>query len=989
MRFTAALVAAMIGQLTLSVTAAPPELKPEDLPRVPPVAPEAAGKTFQVKPGFQLQLVAAEPLVMDPIEICFDENGRLFVVEMRDYSEMRDVVPHLGRVRLLEDTNGDGLYDQATVFADDLPWPTAAFWYDGGLFVAATPNLYYLKDTDGDGRADVRQIVFTGYGAETKKLNVQALVNCLRWGLDNRIHGQTSSNGGLVKRAGAEDAAGLELRGRDFNFDPRTLTIAPENGGGQYGMGFDDFGRKFACSNSRHIMTFMYDAKYADRNPFYHLPGALVDIPVDGPAAEVYRRSPEEAWRVIRTQWRVTGVTPGLIEGGGRSSGYFTSATGISIYRGDAWPADFRGDAFIADVGSNLIHHKKVRPDGVGLLAERPADESAIEFITSTDLWFRPVEIVNAPDGCLYVCDMAREVIEHPWSIPEPIKKLLDLNSGNDRGRIYRIAPETFVPRALPQLGKATTAQLVATLNHSNAWHRETAARLLYERQDQSAAPGLRELQHATFPLARLHALYALDGLNGLRESEVLVALNDAEAGVREHGLKLAEKFFANGVPSPALAARITELAHDPDINVRYQLAFTLGEIKGDSKVAPLAELAQRDLGSRWTRAAILSSLASGAGKMFTGLSADTGFRQTADGSEFLREIVGIVGAQAQPQEVDEVLTFLQQLDQPPLRFAMAQALGEGMARAKVPFRQAGPAAVNLLSLAVNAATNHAVAEAARVPAIQLLVHLDYAQARPLLTRLLEAQQSPAIQLAAVTTLGEFADPGVGSDLLAQLNSFPARVRAEAITALLARSDRAAALLKAIDAKTVPASVLNSTQVKQLREHRDAGVRATAQRVLSATLESSRQQAIETFAAALSFKGDATHGHKIYEQLCSSCHRASGEGYWLGPDLVTVKTTGKEKLLNNILDPNAEVRPEYAAYSVETRDDESYLGLVANQTASSLTLHLPYGKEIVLPRTDIVKMQSQGQSIMPEGLEAGLTPQDLADLLEFIVNVTQ
>lgn len=641
MRCTAVLVAVMVGRLSLVVPAAPPELKPEDLPRVPPVAPEDAGRTFQVKPGFELQLVAAEPLVVDPIEICFDENGRLFVVEMRDYSEMRDVVPHLGRVRMLTDTNGDGSYDQATIFADDLPWPTAAFWYGGGLFVAATPNLYYLKDTDGDGRADVRQVVFTGYGAETQKLNVQALVNCLRWGLDNRIHGQTSSNGGLVKRGDDSGAAGLELRGRDFNFDPRTLAMVPENGGGQYGMCFDDYGRKFACSNSRHIMTFMYDAKYADRNPFYHLPGALVDIPVDGPAAEVYRRSPEEAWRVIRTQWRVTGVTPGVIEGGGRSAGYFTSATGISIYRGDAWPAEFRGDAFIADVGSNLIHRKKVRPDGVGLVAERPADEQQTEFIASTDLWFRPVEIVNAPDGCLYVCDMSREVIEHPWSIPEPIKKLLDLNSGNDRGRIYRIAPEHFVPRALPQLGNATTAQLVATLNHSNAWHRETASRLLYERQDAAAVPQLRELQHAAFPLARLHALYALAGLHALQERDVLAALDDPAPGVREHGLKLAETLFVQGTPSAALTARFLALADDPDARVRYQLAFTLGEIKGEGKVPPLAKIVRRDLASSWTRAAVLSSLAQGAGKMFTVLSASPEFRQAAAGQDFLRQQIG------------------------------------------------------------------------------------------------------------------------------------------------------------------------------------------------------------------------------------------------------------------------------------------------------------------------------------------------------------
>ena len=315
----------------LSARAAPPELKPEDLPRVPPVEPTNVMKTFQVKKGFHLEIAAAEPLVLDPIEMCFDENGRLFVVEMRDYSEMRDVTPHLGRIRMLEDTNGDGTFDQATIYVDDLPWPTAVFCYDGGIFVAATPDIIYCKDTNGDGKADVRKIVYTGYGAGKERLNMQALVNCLRWGLDNRIHGQTAGNGGLVERADAPGGPPLDLNGRDFYFDPRTMKMDAEAGGGQYGLCFDDRGRKFVCSNSRHIMTFMYDVRYAERNAFYPMPAPLVDIPVDGPAAEVYRTSPEEAWRVIRTKWRVAGIVSGPIEGGGRASGYFTSATGITI----------------------------------------------------------------------------------------------------------------------------------------------------------------------------------------------------------------------------------------------------------------------------------------------------------------------------------------------------------------------------------------------------------------------------------------------------------------------------------------------------------------------------------------------------------------------------------------------------------------------------------------------------------------------------------
>ena len=975
-----------------SSLAAPPELKPEDLPRVPPVETTNVMKTFQVKKGFHLEIAAAEPLVMDPIEICFDENGRLFVVEMRDYSEMRDVTPHMGRIRMLEDTNSDGVFDTATIYADDLPWPTAVICYDGGIFVAATPDIFYFKDTDGDGKADVRKIIYTGYGAGKERLNMQALVNCLRWGLDNRIHGQTAGNGGLVKRADDPNDPPLDLNGRDFYFDPRTQKMNAEAGGGQYGLCFDDRGRKFVCSNSSHIMTFMYDVRYAERNPFYNMPPALVDIPVDGPAAEVYRTSPEEAWRVIRTKWRVAGIATGPIEGGGRASGYFTSATGITIYRGDAFPPGYAGDAFICDVGSNLIHRKKVRPNGITLLAERAADEQKVEFITSRDLWFRPVELANAPDGCLYLCDMYREVIEHPWSLPESIKKLIDLNSGNDRGRIYRIAPDGFKPRKTPQFGKATTAQLVASLENRNAWHRETAARLLYERQDKAAVPFLvRLLQASRSPLARLHALHALDGLGALKEAQLLTALGDADAAVREHGVKLAEKFLTNGVPTATLWARLRQLADDPDITVRYQLAFTLGEVQGSERIAPLAVIARRDVESSWTQAAVLSSLAEGAGEMFSALSANVSFRDSVAGQNFLRQLAVLVGARNRFEEVSNVFSFINTVDagNPTFMFAMTRALADGLQRAKQPLASLGGNVSDILLLAQAAAVNNTLADAQRVQAVQLLSNPRYEESGQLLLNLLDLRQPQAVQLAALTTLARFTNSQIGGELTRRWNTLTPRLRAEALTVLLARPDRATTLLQAIEAGTIRPSVLDSTQVRFLSNHRDKAVHQLATKVLAARPASTRQQVIDTFMPALNFKGDTAHGKKIYEERCISCHRLGGEGFALGPDLVTVKNTGKEKMLTNIIDPNAEVRPEFVAYVVETKDDESLLGLVVNETATSVTLRQAYGKETVISRANIISMKSQGQSVMPEGLEAGLTPQDLADLLEYISTAAQ
>jgi len=1001
MRMKLLLSGVLLASAAFSCPAAtPPELKPEEMPRVPPVETTNALATFQVKNGFHLEIAAAEPLVLDPIDICFDENGRMFVVEMRDYSEMRDVTPHLGRVRMLEDSDGDGLFDKASVYVDDLPWPTSVFYYDGGIFVIASPDIFYCKDTDGDGKADVRRVAFTGFGAGVERLNMQALPNALRWGLDNRIHGQTAGNGGLVTRAEQTNAAPLALRGRDFYFDPRTLKIEAEAGGGQYGMAYDDRGRKFACSNSRHIMAFMYETRYAERNPFYHMPAALVDIPVDGPAAEVYRTSPEEMWRVIRTKWRVGGLATGPIEGGGRASGYFTSATGIQIYRGDAFPEDFVGDAFIADVGSNLIHRKKVRRNGVALLAERPSDEQKVEFITSTDLWFRPVQLANAPDGCLYLCDMYREVIEHPWSLPETIKKLLDLNSGNDRGRIYRIAPDGFKPRKPPQLGKATTAELVATLEHKNAWHRETASRLLFERKDKSAAKHLENLlRKSAFHqrlgiaearqegLGRLHALYALDGLGMLNPTHLLTALDDGDATVREHAVKLSEKFKASA--DNKLWSKLRQLRNDPDPLVRYQLAFTLGEFNRPGKIEGLVTIAERDFARPWTQAAILSSLAEGAGEMFAVLAGDSRVCDDKAGQDFLRQLVVLVGAKNQSEEVADVVRFVSKSDDPTLTFTMTRALADGLQRAKKPLSSAGAGVLNILANAKTVAAKNNAPESQRVPAIQLLAYTSYAEAAQLLLGLLDLKQPQPVQLAALSTFARFSDAEVGPELTTRWNSLTPRLRAEALTALLARPERATALLRAIEGGAIRASVLDSTQVKFLSNHSDKSVRELAAKILKAKPASTRQQVINEYMPALNLEGDPASGKKIYEERCISCHRSGSEGFSLGPDFVTVKTTGKEKILVNLIDPNAEVRPEFVGYTVETKDDESLLGLVANETGSSVTLRQAYGRENVILRANITSMKSQGQSIMPEGLEAGLTQQQMADLLEFISTATQ
>ncbi|HVX12858.1 MAG TPA: PVC-type heme-binding CxxCH protein [Pirellulales bacterium] len=967
-----------------------------ELPRIPPVEPADTGGTFTVQPGYRLEMVAAEPLVNDPVAAAFDEDGRLYVVEMRGYSEQADEL--LSRVRLLTDTDGDGRFDKSMPFVEHLSWPTAIACYDGGVFIGDAPDILYCKDTDGDGRADVRRTVFTGFS----KTNVQGLLNSFCWGLDNRIHGATSTGGGNVQRVDDQEtdirskSEPKNLNGRDFAFDPRTLELSATSGGAQHGMSFDAWGRKFVCSNSDHLQQVMYEDRYIARNPYLTAPGPRRSIAADGPQAEVFRTSPVEPWRIVRTRLRVSGAAPGIIEGGGRAAGYFTGATGVTIYKGDAWPTSQEW-AIVGDVGSNLVHRKRLEPDDKEPLefVGRRVDENS-EFVSSRDIWFRPAQFLNVPDGTLYILDVYREVIEHPASLPPMIKRHLDLTSGRDRGRIYRIAPDGWKGRPAPALRRATTPELVALLGHANSWHRDTAARLLFERRDAAAVPLLKRLlTESPEAFARLHALYALSGLGALAEKDLLHGLADEHPGVRRHAVTLSEPFLDG---SAELGKKLLAMVADDDLSVRYQVAFSLGEMRGPERLPALIALARRDAGDPWMRLAIQSSLAAGAAQVLDRLADSAEFRQSDAGNILLASLARQIGLANQPADSDSTLSTIERLARSDAVTAavLVRGLAAGLAQRGANLESAlagdrAAAARHLVEGLIASARTTAASDSEpvnrRVAAIDTLGLAPFADVEECLRGLVNERQPQDVQRAALRTLGRFDDAAVASIVLTAWPGLGPAVRSAASDLLFSRPIWIAALFDAVEQSEIGASDLDAARLKLLSSQGDAAIRSRAEKLFASLAIGRRQDVVEAYRDVLTLPGDAPRGKAAFKKVCAACHRVEGVGQETGPNLATVKSRGADAILVNLLDPSREVNPQFVNYVLVTDDGRSLTGMIGAETATSVTLRRAEGAGDTVLRVNIEELRSTGQSLMPDGLEKQLTKQEMADLIAYLLSV--
>ena len=553
----------------------------------PPKSPEEALESMRLPEGFQIELVASEPLVIDPVHLNWDMQGRLWVVEMRDYPLGLDGKGKPGgRVNILHDDNGDGRMDRVVPFLTDLAFPSSVLPFGKGALIAAAPELFYAEDTDGDGRADVRRVLFTGF----TEGNQQHRFNGFEWGLDGWLYLANGDSGGTVKSL--QTGKTLSISGRDLRMNPDTGEMETVSAQTQFGRRRDDWGHWFGNNNPTWLWQVTVPEHYLRRNP----------------KVAVKRVSQMLAQREDSTR-AFPASAPLIRPNQPWSLNHVTSGCSPTPYRDDLFGSAYAHSVFISEPVHNVIHQEVLSARGSALHSQRAAGEERSEFLASTDNWFRPTTLRVGPDGALYVADMYRFILEHPeWISPE-MQARVNQRAGDDRGRIYRISPRGAARRPIPKPGLLDTAGLVAAMDSPNGWQRDSVQRLLVQRGDVGgAAAGLRGFISPDHrPQVRVQALATLGLLKGgLDAATVITALADPHPGVRRQALEQSERLASS---HPEVFSLVAALARDPEAAVRLQAAFTLGQWPAEQAEPVLRELAARDGGDELILTAIQTSL--------------------------------------------------------------------------------------------------------------------------------------------------------------------------------------------------------------------------------------------------------------------------------------------------------------------------------------------------------------------------------------------
>lgn len=958
----------------------------------PPKSPEESLACIKVRPGFKVELVATEPTVVDPVAFDWGPDGGLWVAEMRDYPLGMDGKGKAGgTIKRLEDTDGDGRYDKATLFLEGVSFPNGVMPWRKGVLVSAAPEIFYAEDTDGDGRADLRKTLLSGFGEG----NQQHRINGFEYGLDNWVYAANGGSNGKIRSALTGQTA--DLRGHDLRFKPDTGEFELVAGQTQFGRRRDDWGNWFGNDNPNWLWHYLIPEHYLARNRELSVRSTRRVLARYSDSTRVHPLSRPQQ----RFNW------PEAVN-------HLTSANSATPYRDGLFGPDFATSVFISEPAHNLVHREILETDGVSFASHRAPDEQDGEFLASTDNWFRPTMLKIGPDGALYIADMYRLVIEHPEYFPEELKNRPDLRAGDDKGRIYRIYPEGVTLRKVPRLDAPDNARLVLALASTNGWQRDMAQRLIIERRDTNLFQELLKLGESDLdPRTRIQLLSTLEALGLLAPNFVSAALSDSHGAVREFAVRLSESFLqkpaspdaaasaaATGNQTQTMEEALLRLVDDPNIRVRYQLAFSLGEWQDPRAGGALAGLAIKNGDNEHIQVAVLSSMPAHFKTMFETLLA--GDRNEPPPHELFAQLLATAIKSGDRQIAARALERLATPTGEVFGLWQLNALAgflDTLDRWNKPLEKLQDEADDELNRAIaglDAVFAHARRLAAGgfsrqspdrefLTAIELLGRTPNQRADDIgiLKRLLQSQAPIAFQERALDQLKKLSGTDAGDALIETWNRLEPGMRSKLASILLTRPAWIHKLLSAVQSGGIPPGEIGPAHQQQLLNHSDRSIRDRADAVFGSR-RTDRDGVLKAYANVSELNGSPERGALLYRQSCMSCHRLKGEGNSLGPDLETMSDKPVATLLVAILDPNQTFESRYINYTVTTRNDRELTGIIVAETPNSLTLRNAAGADEIVLRSDIKELTSSRLSLMPEGFEKILKPQNMADLIAYI-----
>ncbi len=882
-----------------------------------PLSPEEALATIQVNnPELEVQLVAAEPLVMDPVAFDWDPQGRLWVVEMRDYPKgftwNKPDDPHDvpgGRIKILTDTDQDGQYDKATIFLDNLVCPTGIkVWKDGALITAA-PDIFFARDTNGDGKANKTEVWFTGFA----RSNQQHRVNGFAWGLDNWLHIANGDGGGKIRSTRTGKV--LDIRGHDLRINPFTHEHELLSGQTQHGRFRDDWGNWFGCNNSNPLWHYPLNHKLLSRNPHVQAPKAAVTVPRIPGAAPVYP--------ISQTQKRFNQPD---------RANRFTSVCGPNFYRDTLLGQQYYGNVFICEPVHNLVSRQILTQKGITFRSHRAKEEEQSEFLASTDNWFRPVSVKTGPDGALWVADMYRAVIEHSEWIPLDRQKEIDIRAGHDQGRIYRIIRKG-IQHPKPTLGEPTEE-----LSSQNGARRDLAHQMILWGKNIDSWNINRIARNHENPKALVHALGILHTEGEFRRDTLEATDWHLDPNVIRAGLRIIAQrqkqyphYSASRILEPFVAIEMANATSS---------SSSLGTILGVHRNDPYV-----------TATALSSVSKSNIDELLTRLTLPKQQPQT------LQTLANMAVAWDSRKSIDLLLASLEGTKTlEPWKLAIMTALAKDA--------QARKALSAHASQLPEKANTHS--EAIRLLALLSKDPND-------LTKLLAPNLPPKLQDTVFDALGEQASKDTPRLLLKRWPNLTPKSRKRATQLLISREPWKAELKKALENGKIKASQLDTNTLNRL-EYSKASL-------------TPRDQVVKAHKSVLQLEGNATAGRTHFKNTCSACHIAEGQGNSVGPDIAALTDRSKDSLLTAILDPNRAIEDKYVSYEIQTNSGQTHVGMIESESTNHLTLRLPDGSSKNLPRQEIQKLISLGISLMPNGLENTLSPQNLADLLAYLATL--